>query len=370
MRGVSDHLDWRKQPARGPLCTVNSVCCRHTGASTGHVPTSSLAGRECATGRAKPKWSIAEPADARGPRPLPLQGQCRGLYASPDARCLLANRLGIEVRRVGTGTRLTFASGEASLSEWMARNASICWATHPPAVGARAAAHSRRVVAAESGPERQSCVPRHPEPAASRGESAGSDACGAARLRSSFATSAQQVHVRGGQLRALVPWYHDPAPTFNISRRTARGSIDSPSAINLICPAEVMLVVHKGEWKLGRTEVSDVGHDEWLRGRWQPGRFQASTPSVPAIPPRFPRSYRAGSSSCCREFRRPGHRSVRWQRRDRRCCTLSRPTLLGLRSQPERGTAGSGAFEGSGKLRHALLITRSRVQAAPPPPTS
>src|SRR4051794_25328860 len=33
--------------------------------------------------------------------------------------CLLSDHLGIELRRVGHGKRLTFADGEATLSEWM-----------------------------------------------------------------------------------------------------------------------------------------------------------------------------------------------------------------------------------------------------------
>jgi hypothetical protein len=42
--------------------------------------------------------------------------------------CLLADELGIQLRRVDSGTRLTFADGEASLSHWMAENAFVCWA--------------------------------------------------------------------------------------------------------------------------------------------------------------------------------------------------------------------------------------------------
>jgi hypothetical protein len=40
---------------------------------------------------------------------------------------LLADELGIQLRRVGSGTRLTFSSGEAALSEWMDRHAKVCW---------------------------------------------------------------------------------------------------------------------------------------------------------------------------------------------------------------------------------------------------
>jgi hypothetical protein len=41
--------------------------------------------------------------------------------------CLLAERLGIQLRRVGSGRRLTFAAGEARLSAWMADNAYVTW---------------------------------------------------------------------------------------------------------------------------------------------------------------------------------------------------------------------------------------------------
>jgi hypothetical protein len=44
--------------------------------------------------------------------------------------CLLADQFGIELRRVGSGTRLTFADGEPRLSQWMAANAFVCWVAH------------------------------------------------------------------------------------------------------------------------------------------------------------------------------------------------------------------------------------------------
>jgi hypothetical protein len=41
--------------------------------------------------------------------------------------CHLAENLGIELRRVGSGKRLTFSSGEAKLSNWMEENARVVW---------------------------------------------------------------------------------------------------------------------------------------------------------------------------------------------------------------------------------------------------
>jgi hypothetical protein len=39
----------------------------------------------------------------------------------------LAEKLDIELRRVGSGKRLTFSSGETRLSEWMEENARVAW---------------------------------------------------------------------------------------------------------------------------------------------------------------------------------------------------------------------------------------------------
>jgi hypothetical protein len=41
---------------------------------------------------------------------------------------LLAEKLGIEVRRVGSGKRRKFSQGERLLSAWMEENAFVCWA--------------------------------------------------------------------------------------------------------------------------------------------------------------------------------------------------------------------------------------------------
>lgn len=44
---------------------------------------------------------------------------------------LLGAHLGIELRRVGSGKRQTFAGGEAVLTEWMAQNCAVSWVLHP-----------------------------------------------------------------------------------------------------------------------------------------------------------------------------------------------------------------------------------------------
>ncbi len=41
--------------------------------------------------------------------------------------CLLADELGIELRRASSGKRLTFCDGKSRLNEWLARNAFVTW---------------------------------------------------------------------------------------------------------------------------------------------------------------------------------------------------------------------------------------------------
>jgi hypothetical protein len=41
--------------------------------------------------------------------------------------CLLAGELRIQLRRVGSGKRMTFVEGEQALSAWMAENAYVSW---------------------------------------------------------------------------------------------------------------------------------------------------------------------------------------------------------------------------------------------------
>jgi hypothetical protein len=55
-------------------------------------------------------------------------GNAEGSTLRLTLGCLLAERLGIELRRVGSGTRMTLSSGERKLSEWMGENAFVCWA--------------------------------------------------------------------------------------------------------------------------------------------------------------------------------------------------------------------------------------------------
>ncbi|MCF6526187.1 GIY-YIG nuclease family protein [Streptomyces sp. JJ36] len=56
----------------------------------------------------------------------------RGNAYGSTLRLSLGCLLGLELRRVGSGKRMTFAeTGEAVLSEWMAEHARVCWVEHP-----------------------------------------------------------------------------------------------------------------------------------------------------------------------------------------------------------------------------------------------
>jgi hypothetical protein len=59
------------------------------------------------------------------------RGNAEGSTLRLTLGCLLSDRLGIQLRRVGSGTRMTFNAGEAALSGWMLKNALVGWVEHP-----------------------------------------------------------------------------------------------------------------------------------------------------------------------------------------------------------------------------------------------
>ena len=59
------------------------------------------------------------------------RGNVEGSTLRLSLGCLLSEELGIELRRVGSGKRMTFTkSGEEKLSRWMEENAFVSWITH------------------------------------------------------------------------------------------------------------------------------------------------------------------------------------------------------------------------------------------------
>lgn len=55
------------------------------------------------------------------------RGNAEGSTLRLTLGCLLTAHLGIELRWVGSGNRMTFGPGEAALSEWMGRNAFVAF---------------------------------------------------------------------------------------------------------------------------------------------------------------------------------------------------------------------------------------------------
>ena len=74
----------------------------------------------------------------------------------------------------------------------------------------------------------------------------------------------------------------------NISYSPARGTIDGPRAINLICPDELLIVFHKGEWRLSWDGLSDLAHDEWLSWPLASWTFDGESKSYGGYPACFP----------------------------------------------------------------------------------
>lgn len=58
-------------------------------------------------------------------------GNAEGSTLRKTLGSLLAAELGLELRRVGSGNRMTFGVGEQLLSTWMADNALVSWVTDP-----------------------------------------------------------------------------------------------------------------------------------------------------------------------------------------------------------------------------------------------
>jgi hypothetical protein len=81
----------------------------------------------------------APPANGGAPSRQTIRSRIRYHYRGNAAGstlrltlgCLLADELGIALRRVGSGTRMTFGrEGEANLSAWMAGHARVVWTAH------------------------------------------------------------------------------------------------------------------------------------------------------------------------------------------------------------------------------------------------
>lgn len=57
-------------------------------------------------------------------------GNAEGSTLRLTLGCLLSEKLSIQLRRVGSGKRMTFGDGERVLSEWMRQHALVTWVYH------------------------------------------------------------------------------------------------------------------------------------------------------------------------------------------------------------------------------------------------
>lgn len=104
--------------------------------------------------------------------------------------------------------------------------------------------------------------------------------------RPTYSQAVRLAEEAGWTYRFTITWAED-----NISKSTARGSVDSASAIHVISPVEMIPVFFKGpQWKRERpAEVeSDLARDEWVE--WTDGlwRFGGENKAWEGHPAAFP----------------------------------------------------------------------------------
>ena len=81
--------------------------------------------------KAPSKSGKASPQRLRDRVRYHYQGNAEGSTLRLSLGCLLRSDLEIQLRRVGSGRRVTFTTyGEDALSEWMNQNALVAWVTH------------------------------------------------------------------------------------------------------------------------------------------------------------------------------------------------------------------------------------------------
>lgn len=104
---------------RLPPLVVASGCCRHQDLTLLYAGISP--DRPPRNGRPASRQSIRDRIKFH------YTGNAEGSTLRKTLGCLLATELGIELRRVGSGKRMTFVEGEHTLSAWMAENAYVSW---------------------------------------------------------------------------------------------------------------------------------------------------------------------------------------------------------------------------------------------------
>lgn len=108
------------------------------------LPDADIDISDCAT---RDGWALlyagispkAPPRNGRAPSRQTLRSRIRTHYTGNAAGstlrltlgCLLSNRLSVDLRRYGSGSRRHFGAGERNLSRWMAEHARVSWLVVP-----------------------------------------------------------------------------------------------------------------------------------------------------------------------------------------------------------------------------------------------
>jgi site-specific DNA-methyltransferase (adenine-specific) len=94
-------------------------------------------------------------------------------------------------------------------------------------------------------------------------------------FRPTYAQAIEAALAAGWTYRFTVVWVEE-----NVSKSTARGSVDSPQAVHVVAPVEMIAVFCKGAWKRDqRGRTWDLDRQDWLEltsGLWRfPGESNA-----------------------------------------------------------------------------------------------
>jgi hypothetical protein len=104
---------------RWPSLVVADGCCHHQGLALLYAGISP--DQPPRNGRPASKQNLAKRIRYH------YTGNAEGSTLRKTLGCLLADELGIQLRRLGSGNRMTFGTGEQALSAWMAENAFVSW---------------------------------------------------------------------------------------------------------------------------------------------------------------------------------------------------------------------------------------------------
>jgi hypothetical protein len=104
---------------RLPPLVDGSGCCHHEGLALLYVGISPR--RPPRNGRVLGRQGLRRRLDTH------YAGNAEGSTLRKTLGCLLAGELDLELRRVGSGRRRTFAAGEPVLSAWMEENTRVSW---------------------------------------------------------------------------------------------------------------------------------------------------------------------------------------------------------------------------------------------------